>query len=162
MKTLRGCNHDYTTKTGIRLFKNKLLLFFAALGLHCYRWAFSSCYKWGLPFIAIYSFLIAVASLVAQHRIWACRPRQLQCVGSRVQAQQSWCEGLETPQHVESSWTRDRIYVPYIGRWILIHCTIREVQESGFEPSLNPGFVTLKSVVYFTIWYKFQPCSGVV
>ena len=38
--------------------------FFAALGLHCYRWAFSSCDEWGLPFIAIYSFLIAVTSLV--------------------------------------------------------------------------------------------------
>ena len=44
---------------------------------------------------------------------------------------------------MESSWTRDRTHVPNIGRWILIHCTIREVQESGFEPSLNPGFVTL-------------------
>ena len=34
---------------------------------------------------------------------------------------------LVAPQHVESSWTRDRTCVPCIGRQILIHCTTREV-----------------------------------
>ena len=34
---------------------------------------------------------------------------------------------LVAPQHVESSWTRDRTCVPCIGRRILIHCTTREV-----------------------------------
>ena len=29
--------------------------------------------------------------------------------------------------HVESSWTRDRTCVPCKGRWILIHCTTREI-----------------------------------
>ena len=38
-----------------------LLILLAALGLHCFEWAFSSCNKSGL--------LIAVASLVAEHRI---------------------------------------------------------------------------------------------
>ena len=35
--------------------------------------------------------------------------------------------GLVAPQHVESSRTRDQTHVPYTGRWILIHCTTREV-----------------------------------
>ena len=34
--------------------------------------------------------------------------------------------GLFAVLHVGSSWTRDRTCVPCIGRWILIHCTIRE------------------------------------
>ena len=34
---------------------------------------------------------------------------------------------LVAPWHVESSWTSDRTHVLCIGRWILIHCTTREV-----------------------------------
>ena len=37
-------------------------------------------------------------------------------------------EGLVAPWHVESSQTRDQAHVSYIGRWILIHWTTREVQ----------------------------------
>ena len=33
---------------------------------------------------------------------------------------------LVAPQHVESSWTRDRTHVLCTGRWILIHCATRE------------------------------------
>ena len=39
----------------------------AALGLHCYAWAFSSCGEWGLLFIALHGLLIVVASLVVEH-----------------------------------------------------------------------------------------------
>ena len=35
--------------------------------------------------------------------------------------------GLVAPRHVGSSWTRARIRVPCIGRWILNHCTTGEV-----------------------------------
>ena len=35
--------------------------------------------------------------------------------------------GLIAPWHVGSSWIRDWIHVPYIGRRILNHCTTREV-----------------------------------
>ena len=42
-------------------------LFLAALGLHCCAWAFSSCGKQGLPFVAVRGLLIAVASFVAEH-----------------------------------------------------------------------------------------------
>ena len=44
-------------------------LFMAALGLRCCRWAFSSCGGRGLIFIAMCGLLIAVASLVAEHRL---------------------------------------------------------------------------------------------
>ena len=32
-------------------------------------WAFSSCSEWGLLFVAVHGLLIAVASLVAEHRL---------------------------------------------------------------------------------------------
>ena len=35
--------------------------------------------------------------------------------------------GLAALQHVESSPTRDQTGVPCIGRWIITHCTTREV-----------------------------------
>ena len=51
-------------------------------------------------------------------------------VASRVRGfQKLWCMGLVALWHVGSSQTRDQTRVPYIGRWILIHCTTREVQQ---------------------------------
>ena len=44
-------------------------LFMAALGVRCCPRAFSSCGEWGLLFIAVRGLLIAVASLVAEHRL---------------------------------------------------------------------------------------------
>ena len=40
-----------------------IYLFLAALGLGCCGWAFSSCSKWGLLFIAVHGLLISVPSL---------------------------------------------------------------------------------------------------
>ena len=42
------------------------VLFLAVLGLHCCARACSSCGKWGLLFVAVRGFLIAVASLVVE------------------------------------------------------------------------------------------------
>ena len=43
-------------------------------------------------------------------------------------AQLLWFTGLVTLQwHVGSSWTRNWTHVPCIGRWTLLHSTIREV-----------------------------------
>ena len=57
----------------VSFFLNKFIyfidLFLAALGLRCCPWAFSSCGEWGLLFIAVRQLLIAVASLVAEHRL---------------------------------------------------------------------------------------------
>ena len=44
-------------------------LFFAALGLHCYAWAFSCCSEQGILFVAVHRLLILVASLVAECRL---------------------------------------------------------------------------------------------
>lgn len=38
-----------------------------------------------------------------------------------------WSLGLVVPQHVESAWTGDWTYVPYLGKQILYHWTNRDV-----------------------------------
>ena len=51
--------------------------------------------------------------------------QQLRFSGSRAQAQQLWCSATQlnsvAPQHVESSWIRNRTCVSCIGRQILYH-----------------------------------------
>ena len=44
-------------------------LFLSALGFRFCAWAFSSCGKWELLFVAVHGLLIAVASLVVEHRL---------------------------------------------------------------------------------------------
>ena len=44
-----------------------IYLLMAALGLHCWARAFSSCNERGLLFLEVRGLLIAVASLVAEH-----------------------------------------------------------------------------------------------
>ena len=64
----------------------------------------------------------------------------LQSTGSRCmgfsscgsRAQQLWHTGLAALRHVGSSWARDRTRVPCIGRWILNHCSTREVPIGSF------------------------------
>ena len=46
-----------------------LLLFLAALGLRCCTRAFPSCDERGLLFAVVHGLLIAVASLVVEHRL---------------------------------------------------------------------------------------------
>ena len=50
-------------------FFKKINLLLATLGLRCCARAFSSCCERGLLFVAMRRFLIAVASLVAEHRL---------------------------------------------------------------------------------------------
>ena len=45
------------------------LFILAVLGLCCCTWAFSSFGEQGLLFVAVYGLLIAVVSLVAEHRL---------------------------------------------------------------------------------------------
>ena len=53
-------------------FLNKFIyLFLAVLGLRCCARSFSSCGKRGLLFVAVRGLLIAVASLVAEHGLYA-------------------------------------------------------------------------------------------
>ena len=46
-----------------------IFYFLAALGLRCCTWAFSSCSERELLFVAVHRLLIAVASLVTEHRL---------------------------------------------------------------------------------------------
>ena len=39
--------------------------------------------------------------------------------------------------HVDSSWTRDRTYVPCNGRWTLNHCTTRKSLGQFLKPQLS-------------------------
>ena len=69
------CVYIYLSSVIFFFFKESLLFFCfcrgqgAALGLHCCVRAFSSCSEQGLPFVAVRGLLIAVASLVAEHRL---------------------------------------------------------------------------------------------
>ena len=108
--------------------KNYLFIFGCAGSLLLLR-LFSSCSEWG--------FLIAVASLVAEHRLQAHRLQQLRLMGSRDWAQQLRVRGLVAPWHVGSSWTRDGTHVPCIGRRILIHWTTREVFMGNVNCLIN-------------------------
>ena len=64
-------NYDCLNILIIHLLKKILFiyLFLAALGLRCCARAFSSCGEWGLLFVVVCRLLIAVASLVAEHRL---------------------------------------------------------------------------------------------
>ena len=58
------------TEIVVVFFLNKLIyLFLAASGLCCCAPAFSSCGEQGLLFVAMRGLLIAVASLVVEHRL---------------------------------------------------------------------------------------------
>ena len=50
-----------------------IYLFLAALGLRCCARALSSCGERGLLFVVVHGLLIAVASLVVEHGLWARR-----------------------------------------------------------------------------------------
>ena len=48
-------------------FKN-LLIYLAALGIHCCLWVFSACRERELFFTVVHELLLAVASLIVEHR----------------------------------------------------------------------------------------------
>ena len=56
--------------------------YIGSTGLCCCRQAFSSCREWGLFFVTVCKLLIAMASLVAEHRLKVPGPQQLQHIGS--------------------------------------------------------------------------------
>ena len=70
-------------------FLRVIYLFLTALGLRCCESAFSSHVKWGLLSVAVSGLLIAVASLIAEHRPQSSRASLvaacgLQSLGSAV------------------------------------------------------------------------------
>ena len=74
-----------------------LILFLAALGLHCCLWAFSSCREWGLCLIVLHCF-----------SLWWLLFRG-------ALAQYLWHMGLDCSGHEESSQNRDWTHVPALA-----------------------------------------------
>ena len=60
--------HLRNTSNKISFFEKKYL-FLTVLGLCCFAWAFSSCCRRGLVFVAVLVLLIVVAAPVAEHRL---------------------------------------------------------------------------------------------
>ena len=88
----------------------------AALGLHWFAQAFSSCSKQGL---------------LSSCDAWATHSGGFFCGAWTLGAWASGAAacgltGVVTTRHVGSSQNRDRTHVPCIGRQILSHCTTRE------------------------------------
>ena len=112
----------------------KFYLFLVVLGLHCCAWAFSSCGERGPVFVAIHGLLIAMASLVVEHRLSAhglqylqrtdsiAVARLLSSLGSVVVV----C-GLSCSEACGIFPDQGSNLCPNIGRWASIHCTTREV-----------------------------------
>ena len=87
-----------------------LWVWFVFFWLHWVFVAFSSCGEWGLLLVEVLGLLVAVASLVAEHRLCGVAP----CL-------------------VESSGTRDQTSIPCIIRSIPNHFTTKEVINVSFN-----------------------------
>ena len=99
-------------------------LFLAALGLHCFVRAFSSCDQQRLLLVAVHRLLL------------------LRSTGAVVVARGLWSMGLVARRHVESSQTRDLTHVACIGRQVLNYWTTKEVPDLAFDlpkPLLEKG-----------------------
>ena len=92
----------------------------------------------------------AVASLVVEHGLQACRLQELWPAGSRAQVQQLWRTGPVAPRHVGSSWTRARTRVPCIGRQTPNRCTTREALQYLLIQK-EPGHLMLMDLPIHTI-----------
>ena len=86
---------------------------------------------------------------VAEHRLQACGLQQSQCTGLVV-ALVLWSRGWIVVAHRLSCSVACWIFldwncVPCIGRWILIHCTTREVQYGHSEifQTINMGSLSI-------------------
>ena len=77
-----------------------MYLFLVVLGLRRCARAFSNCGEWGLLFTVAHRLYTEVASLTAEHGLYAHGLQQL------------WYVGLDVPRHVESPQTRESN--PYI------------------------------------------------
>ena len=64
---------------------------------------------------------------------WALGRVDFSSCGSRAQAHWLQHTGVVAPQHVGSSWIRNRTYVSCIGRWILYHWATREACTLSFR-----------------------------
>ena len=118
------------------LLQNSFYLFMVMPGLSFCTGSFSNCSEWGL-LLYVVGFLIVVASFVAEHRLWA-RARAsavaalaLSSCGFRsLGGTLSICgAGAYLLRSLWNLPDKDRTCIPCTGRWILIHCSTREVHN---------------------------------
>ena len=69
VRNTAGCLHSQLKIYFFFFFNKFIYLFLVVLGLCCCVRAFSSCGKRGLLFVAVRGLLIAVASLIVEHRL---------------------------------------------------------------------------------------------
>ena len=116
--------------------KTKVSLFFKKINLFIYFWL-----HW--VFVAVRRLSLVAASggysslRCAGFSLWqllllrSTSSRHAGCSSCGTRDQQLWRTGLVAPRHVGSSRIRDQTRVPCIGRRILNHCAIREVQNQS-------------------------------
>ena len=102
-----------------------IYLFLAVLGLRCAQ-AFSFVESGGYSSLRCMGFSLRQLLLLR-----STGSRHVGFSSCGTQPQQLCHTGLVAPRDVGSSQTRDRTHVPCIGRWILNHCTTREVPMIG-------------------------------
>ena len=87
--------------------------------------------------VAVHGLLIAMASLVVEHRLYGSQASVAEAHGLRscgswaLEHRLNSC-GLVALRHVECSWIRDRTHVSCISMQISIHSTTREVLTASF------------------------------
>ena len=95
-------------------------LILGLLGLCCFVWAFLVAASRGLLCVAACGLLTAVASLVAERRLWSGlwsgRASVAALSSSRALAQWLRCAGLVATGHGGSSYPRDPTHVSCIGK----------------------------------------------
>ena len=133
-------------------FLKKSYLFLVALGPCCCIQAFSSCSKLVSLFIELCRPLIAVGSLVVEHRIWGTwasvvAEQGLRSWGSRAPEHRlngthwySMVPNGTQPKSLCGMWDdpgSEIESVSCISRWILIHYATRETQQHFFKAMIS-------------------------
>ena len=113
-----------------------LILFLAALGLLAVHGLSLVLVRRSYS-VAVHGFLIVVASLAVDCRLWVLGLQSLQHTGSGVLVHRLGC-----PMASGIFWTRDQTRVPCTGRWIPVHFTTGEGFPGGsdsHESACNAG-----------------------
>ena len=90
-------------------------------------WALSQIVASRCYLLAMHQLLIAVTSLIEEHRLQAQRLQSCRSPSLELQLSSHGTQALVAAEHVGYSRTRDLIHVPWIGRWIPVQCPTREV-----------------------------------
>ena len=109
------------------------------LGVHCCTGFFLVVVSRGYSLVVVQGLLIAVASLVVEHRLNSCSSQALE---HRLSSCGAW--GLAALQHVGSSQTRDQTCISCISRWILYHWPPGKPPKGLFKPP-SPFFFLTKN-----------------